>query len=269
MKDDDLEAGVRSQRGLPADPAVGTSRQANEEHEARGDLGEVASLRLSIPDAVHEQLRAHILSGQLTSGEKINQADLAKSLGTSRVPVREALRRLAIEGLVVLLRRLGDVVASVGLHEIDEIFQIRMILEERAGHVAAQRRTPNDVSALERILVAMDRAAPESAEALTEWAATNRKFHDRLFLSSAQLHLCRLVGMLRDSVERYIRLYVAMHDHRNQAQVEHHEILDAFREGDAAQVGRLCREHCRHTYEGLSAVMRAKGASQRASDPES
>lgn len=211
----------------------------------------------SMPDAVHEQLRALILSGELAAGEKIRQNELAKSFGTSRVPVREALRRLESEGLVTLWPQRGYVVASLDIREIEEIFQIRIMLEERAGYVATLVRTPEDVAAVENILQKMERVSVRQGSGLNEWAAYNHEFHQRLFKSSGQLHLCRMVDMLRDTVQRYILIFVATGNHRDQAQSDHHKIVAAFRAGDAVEVGRLSREHCRHTCEGLIAALKA------------
>lgn len=216
-----------------------------------------ASLRpSSMPERVHELLRSQILSGQIASGEKINQGELAAVIGTSRVPVREALRRLESEGLVVLRPHRGYVVASLDAKEIEEIFEIRTMLEERAGQMAARHRTDEDLAALAAILDRMDLVAERSDDVITDWAAGNREFHDRLFAASGRMHLCRVIGMLRDSVERYIRLFAAMRGNRHQAQAEHRMILAVLRDGDAAELGRICGEHCRHTCDGLLSVLR-------------
>lgn len=214
----------------------------------------------SVPDVVHQKLRARILSGELASGHKVRQGDLANAFGTSRVPVREALRRLESEGLVTLRPQRGYVVASLDIKEIEEIFQIRIMLEERAGYEATVKRTLEDVAALERILQRMERISVRLGAGLAEWAACNHEFHQRLFSSSGQMHLCRIVNMLRDTVERYIRVFAAMGRHRDEAQSEHRSILVAFRAGDAAEVGRLSREHCQHTCDGLTAALRAENA---------
>lgn len=206
---------------------------------------------LSMPDLVYGQLRARILSGSLQAGVKIRQEDLAEDFGTSRVPVREALRRLESEGLVKLWPQRGYVVASLNVREIEEIFQIRIMLEERAGYVATELRTETDIAAVESILERMERVNIRQSGGLAEWAAANHDFHQRLFSSSGQLHLCRFVSTLRDSVERYIRVFATMGNHREEAQQDHRRIFAAFRSGDAAEVGRLSREHCRHTCQGL------------------
>lgn len=210
--------------------------------------GNPASVRpASMPEVVYEQLREEILAGRFRPGEKIPQEEVAKRFGFSRVPVREALRRLESEGLVLLRPQRGYVVASLDLAQIEEIFDIRMMLEERAGYLATLARTPEDVAAVEAILDAMAQMPVRSVEDIPAWSAYNLKFHSRLFLSSRRMHLCRLAATLRDSVEPYIRIDAANSGRIEAADVDHAAMLDAFREGNAERVAALSREHCEST----------------------
>ncbi len=223
----------------------------------RGD-GEIGELVQSLPELVREHIREAILCGAYPSGEPLRQEEIARRLGVSRVPVREALKRLESEGLVVLRPRRGYAVASLDPDEIEEIFEIRMILEERAGYLATLERAPADIAALEALLRRMDGLAADTPSNIALWAALNRAFHARLFEPSGRKHLARMAGVLRDSVERYVRVDAGMGGRLGEAQAEHRAIMEAFRAGDARRVGRLSRDHCLHTCRSLIASLRPK-----------
>jgi len=207
-------------------------------------------------------VREAILAGRFPPGEALRQENLAKEFEASRVPVREALNRLEAEGLVVLRPRRGYVVASLDLDEVIEIFQLRMMLEEHAGFLATEKRTQDDVSDLRKILDSLEETHIENATDIATWASCNRQFHTRLFESSRRRHVCNVTNMLRDKVERYVRVEVSMTGELHLAQAQHREIFKAFAAGDAARVGLLSRQHCESTAERLVAGLRA-GEKQR------
>ena len=219
---------------------------------------QLSSRPQSLPHAIYLAMREAILGGEFRPGEALRQENLAKMFDSSRVPVREALNRLEAEGLVVLRPRRGFVVATLDLNEIVEIFQLRMVLEEHAGFVATEKRTQTDVVEVRKILDVLEKTKIDKAMNIAHWAAHNRQFHTRLFESSHRAHLCGVTNMLRDKVERYVRVEVAMTGHLDRAQVEHRKIFKAFAEGDAVRVGRLSREHCKSTADRLVAALRAR-----------
>ncbi len=207
----------------------------------------------SLAEIAYQQVRDAILDGTLAAGEAIGQEAVAGRIGTSRVPLREALQRLEAEGLVMLRPRRGYIVTSLDPHEITDIFDIRMMLEERAGYLATLRATPQDVADLEALLHAMDDASSASADDISVFAARNSAFHDRLYAGSGRAQLCRLMAVLRTNVERYIRIGARIAGNLERVRGEHYAIFKAFKRGDAQTVGRLCREHCAATCERLLA----------------
>jgi DNA-binding GntR family transcriptional regulator len=216
--------------------------------------------RQSLPQAIYLAVREAILVGRFRPGEALRQESLARQFDASRVPVREALNRLEAEGLVVLRPRRGFIVASLDLQEVIEIFELRMLLEEHAGFVATERRTKADIAEVGKILDHLEKIKIDKAANIAKWAAYNRQFHARLFESSRRSHLCGVASMLRDKVERYVRVEVAMTGHLDRAQAEHRKIFKAFLEGDAAGVGRLSRNHCESTADRLIAALNAREA---------
>ncbi|MEE9301519.1 MAG: GntR family transcriptional regulator [Alphaproteobacteria bacterium] len=210
----------------------------------------------NLPEAVHDHLHRRIFDGDLAAGEPLRQEEIATRLGISRVPVREALKRLESEGLVVLRPRCGYVVASLDPVEIEEIFEVRKLLETHAGRLAAQRRTEEDIRDAERLLHAMDRLLKPTAENVRKFAQTNRDFHRRMFVCCGRTQLCRMMDLLRDQVERYVRIDATTPGRLQEAQGEHYAIFAAFKEGNAKTVGRLCGEHCDHTLSRLTESLR-------------
>lgn len=213
----------------------------------------------SLAEIAYQQVRDAILSGTFAAGQSLGQEEIASQIGTSRVPLREALQRLEAEGLVTLRPRRGFIVTSLDPGEISDIFDIRMILEERAGYLATLKATPQDVTEVEELLHAMDGMSVTNAEETVLFAERNRAFHDRLYRSSGRKQLCRLMGVLRTNVERYIRIGARIAGDLDQVRDDHYRIFDAYRRGDAQTAGRLCREHCAATCDRLLARLKREG----------
>jgi DNA-binding GntR family transcriptional regulator len=226
--------------------------------ELLSPFAELALARRSLPQAIYLALREAILAGRYRLGEALRQETLAKEYEASRIPVREALNRLEAEGLVILRPRRGFVVASLDVDEVQEIFELRMALEEHAGFVATKTRTTEDVRAVKEILDTLEAIELDDPASIARWASLNRMFHYRLFESSKRKHVCNVTNMLRDKVERYVRVEVSMTGHLDRAQAEHRRIFKAFADGDAARVGRLSREHCESTADRLIGALRAR-----------
>jgi DNA-binding GntR family transcriptional regulator len=214
-------------------------------------------------DVAARQLRRMIFDGELRANQALRQEDLAAQLGTSRHPVREALGRLTGEGLVSFQPRRGYTVVGLQVEEVTEIFDMRAVLEEHAGYLATLKRTDRDIAEVGAILGKMERLHAEKHPKIATWGAYNHEFHARLFASSGRGHLCRIIGVLRDSVESYIRDSVA--HNLQSALAMHQEIYDGFRDGDAIHVARLSRRHVRHSAQAL--LDRLKAASQDGVDP--
>ena len=104
-------------------------------------------------EVVSETLRQAIKDGVLKPGERLMEIQLADELGVSRTPIREAIRKLELEGFVVMVPRRGTYVADISLKDIAQVFEIRSALEELAAGLAAERITPDELEYLERILV--------------------------------------------------------------------------------------------------------------------
>jgi DNA-binding GntR family transcriptional regulator len=190
-------------------------------------------------DRIHLRLRRAILQGELAPGTPVIEAELAQQLGSSRTPVREALRRLESEGLLEPRGLRGTVVRAVDRDEVECIFEVREALESLAARRAARRLSDDDLRALEADVAGM-RAALDDPE---EMERHDTAFHDRILASARGEVLARTLSELRDQLITYRFLSLSDADRRRQTVEEHEAILAALRARDAASAALRTAEH--------------------------
>jgi DNA-binding GntR family transcriptional regulator len=221
-----------------------------------------------LSDAVYRDLLDHILAGTYKPGQVLRQEELAARYSVSRVPLREAMSRLAADGVLVFRPRRGYAVKTLRTEEIDELFQLRTVIEEHAGRLAAQHRTATHLARVGSILDQMKALDLSNADGVRRWLDLNRQFHAQLFASSGQAHVGRIAAMLRDTVEPYIRIEVMLTGDLAQANAEHQKIFNAFHRGDADGCARLCRVHCEHTAQRLLDGLNKRGRAASGGDSQ-
>lgn len=186
-------------------------------------------------------LRRAIVAGELRPGQKVLQEELAERLGVSVAPVREALRTLEQEGQVTYLPRRGYVVTELHVEDLEEIYALRQLLEERAARAALPTL---DEDALERITAAAaDCVAAARAGDVAAELEANRRFHFGLLEAPGHAHAMRIIRVLWDSTEAYRALYYNAPEERDAASAAHERILDAVRAGDADALVRQLDDH--------------------------
>ncbi|GHA93766.1 GntR family transcriptional regulator [Streptomyces termitum] len=202
---------------------------------------------------VLEELRGAITSGALRPGAPIRQDALAARLEVSRVPLREALKTLEAEGLVVHHVHRGYFVAELSLADLEEIYRIRALLETEAV-LRAMRSGPEDLT---ETLTAVQHEVERAAEAgdVTAMAEANRRFHLTLIEGCGMPRLVRMVTTLWDATDAYRSLYYTDPDHRRQAVHEHRAVLSGLREHDTDSVVRWLDDHRTHAVTALRAVL--------------
>jgi DNA-binding GntR family transcriptional regulator len=211
--------------------------------------------RRTIQDIVAEALRDAIVTGRLRGGERLHQDEIASKLGVSRMPVREALRQLESEGLVVFTPHRRVSVAALSAQELREIYEIRSALEVLALDLAVPRLSIKEFDRLGAVLDQMDRTSDPR-----RWVDLNRLFHRTLYRASGRARLCTLIDSLRDNVERYLRIYVSALERRAHAQAEHRRILRACRRRQSAEAKKALRAHLSGTLSQLEAFLRSRTA---------
>ena len=150
---------------------------------------------------------------------------------------------------------------SLNADEIEDIFDMRAMLESRAGALATDKRSMADADALDAIVRALD-AALEGPIHFETWAELNLRFHTRLYQSCDRKHLRRQIDLLRDTVAPLIRILALQDGELRRSQEEHRRLAMLFRAGDSAGVAELCGEHCAYTARGLLKHLRAQGAGE-------
>ncbi|WP_172825772.1 GntR family transcriptional regulator [Microlunatus sagamiharensis] len=192
---------------------------------------------------VLQRMRQAILDGELPSGSRLIQAELAQQFDVSITPVREALRDLAGEGLVVFDPHRGSRVRSFDLGEVQEIYQIRMALEplmvsRMIGQVDADR-----LDEAARLIRKMERTKD-----INVWSDLNRRFHACFAEEGRTSRLATILSGLRDSASVYVGLSLrASPERRAESDREHTQILEAYRRGDTEAATRLAVQHMRTT----------------------
>lgn len=199
------------------------------------------------------ELRKSIVSGALTPNQPIRQETLARELGVSRVPVREALQTLEAEGQVLYQPHRGYLVAELSLRDLLEVYRLRELLEAEAAGVAAEHYTDAE---LDRIEDARDRvgAAAQRGDMVTMIEA-NRRFHFALLEPSGMPRLLRIVRTLWDATDAYRAVYYNSETNRARVCAEHDEILAAARQRDPRRLVPLLDEHRRHAVDALRATL--------------
>ncbi len=188
--------------------------------------------RQSLASAVAEKLREKILSGAVQEGEPLLQDRIAEEMGVSRIPVREALRQLEAEGLISIVPHHGAVVTALAPEEIEELFQIRALLECDMLGRAVPRLTDDDFRRAEQVLAEYEQALAHEEE-VGRWGELNWRFHSALYGAADQpLHMA-LLRTLNNNCDRYTRLHLLVMADRPHAGAAHRRILDICRTGDA------------------------------------
>ena len=191
----------------------------------------------STPGLVADGIRLAILRGQLAPGQMLNQEELAKQFGLSRAPVREALRQLEAEGLVISYPHRGTVVARLSADDIEEVFLIRTTLETVVLKVAVPKLNDMDLRKAEAVLEQTDSDPNPAHSAELNWA-----FHESLYMPAAMPRMLNIVKTLHNHALRYHLVGFVALDFKTQSQVGHRQILEACRNRDqVAAVAALSR----------------------------
>jgi phosphonate utilization transcriptional regulator len=195
----------------------------------------------SLPSAVQAEIEQMILGGDLAAGQRINEAALATRFGTSRGPVREALRALEECGLVRAERNRGVFVRQVSLTEADEVYDLREVLDELVGRRLAERITPEQLAALQVLLADMDAAT--ARQDVKQYHQLNLQFHDALVDFVGNKHLSATYRRLTKEL-----LLFRLHGLKEGggfavSNAEHKAIVEAIASRDPDRAGRVLREH--------------------------
>lgn len=196
---------------------------------------------LPLRDVVFNTLRQAIITGEFVPGERLMEIALANRLGVSRTPVREAIRKLELEGLVVMIPRKGAEVARITEKDLRDVLEVRSSLEELAAGLATERL---DDDSREKIKTALD----NFREAITtgdnpKIADCDVEFHDTVFEATQNKRLIQIINNLREQIYRYRLEYVKDTEYHAVLMKEHEELVDAMFSGDKKGAQEIMKRH--------------------------
>lgn len=222
-------------------PAGSQSKAASSSRSSQEDMMVLPITRQTVTHQATVALRERILRGVYGDDTPLRQDALAAELGVSRIPIREALRQLEAEGLVVFNPHRGAVVSSLSVDEIDELFELRAQIESDLVRRAIVRTTSEDVSRAKEILKAYE-AAFRGAE-VTEWGKLNWEFHSTLYAPADRPFTMAIIQRLHQQSDRYLRMQLVLTHGESRAIDEHRAILAAVAAHDVKQACSLMRQH--------------------------
>lgn len=217
--------------------------------------GKASSIRKTIPEALAEALRERILNGEIREGHQLRQDALAEEYDVSRMPVREALRQLEAEGLVVFHTHKGAVVTEPSLDEIGEMFDLRAMLEPDLLKRAMAKMTEDALARAHEALKDME-VAYQTGD-VQSWGSANWTFHHALYAPSGRVHTLGLVQTINYQTDRYIRLQLLLTEGGlKQAEEDHRQIFALCQAGEARQAVAYLKQHIEHAKKTLLASMK-------------
>ena len=169
------------------------------------------------------------------------EIQLAERLGVSRTPIREAIRKLELEGLVLMIPRKGAEVARISEKSLRDVLEIRRSLEELAIELACQRMTEDEIDELDRTQEAFRRAV--ASQDVMLMAETDEAYHDIIYKGTNNNRLVQIINNLREQMYRYRLEYIKDADKRQILLIEHDNILKAIRGRRVAEAKAAMREH--------------------------
>jgi DNA-binding GntR family transcriptional regulator len=195
----------------------------------------------TLPNRVYLLLEEAILQGKIKQGDRLIEEELSKLLGVSRVPIREALRMMEKDGLIVIIPRKGAIVNSISREDIAEIYEVAIVLEGLAVQLFCERATDEEVGKLRNIYEKM--TAQMKNNNLMQYRKLNREFHETLVTGSRNKVLIDIYRKLRRQISWFQNITMSLPNMTEIWLQEHKDILDALQKKDPAAAGKAATEH--------------------------
>lgn len=203
----------------------------------------------TISAAVAEELRRRIIDGAFASGFQLRQDALATEFGVSRIPVREALMQLEAEGLVKIHPHRGAIVSELSTEEVEELFELRALLEPRLLKASARHLTEDDYQQLHAIL--QEYGAELRAKHVGRWGELNAEFHRLLYQHAGQPRTLAIVVNLLQECDRHTRLQLSLTGGMERAEAEHAELVRLCTAGNITAACALLKTHIENAGRSL------------------
>ena len=208
-------------------------------------MGSISKINIDnykpLRDVVFERLRKAIVEGSLKPGQRLMEVQLAEQLGVSRTPVREAIRKLELEGLVIMLPRKGAYVADMSIKDVIDLLEVRAALEGLAASLAAERMMPENVEKLKNISDELKKNVENSN--LSETLKKDVEFHQCIFEASGNNKLVQMINSLWEQVYRFREGYMSDYNAALEIIKEHEKLIGAIENGESEKASKYAREH--------------------------
>lgn len=211
---------------------------------------------LPLRDVVFNTLRQAILRGELKPGERLMEVQLANKLGVSRTPIREAIRKLELEGLVLMIPRKGAEVADITEKSLRDVLEVRRALEELAVRLACDKIREDEIEELKKA----EKEFKETLECgdVTAFAEADVKFHDIIYRTTDNERLIQLLYNLREQMYRYRVEYLKRADVHEMLLAEHERIIATIERRDKERATEAVCQHIDNQVEAVIDAIRTK-----------
>ena len=205
-------------------------------------------------EIVYEELKRQILKGEIAPGHRMMEVELADDMGVSRTPVREAIRKLELEGLVLMIPRKGAEVAEITEKNMQDVLEVRKALEELSVQLACERITPEQVEEMK--MAAEDFRKVLKSGDVTKIAEADVKFHDIIFAATNNQRLITLLNNLREQMYRFRVEYLKQKECYPQLLEEHDKLIALISGGEVEEACELMGCHIDNQASTVSDVIR-------------
>ncbi|WP_210413857.1 GntR family transcriptional regulator [Luteithermobacter gelatinilyticus] len=210
--------------------------------------------RNTIVDSVFEELKKRIISGEYKAGFQLRQDLLAGEMGTSRIPVREALVKLESEGLIEIIPHKGGVVRRLSLEEATELFDLRILIECDLLKKSLPHMRPEDFDEAEIALAKFDKVVV-SLDNIDHWTRLNWEYHYQFYKAAKRPYTIKTLQTLHGNTDRYIRQQLLKEGAPERAHEEHAALLELGRKGKVEAAANLLRRHIENAFEQVKAEL--------------
>lgn len=211
---------------------------------------------LPLRDVVFNTLRQAILRGELKPGERLMEIQLANKLGVSRTPVREAIRKLELDGLVLMIPRKGAEVAQISEKSLRDVLEVRRSLEALAVRLACERMSRHGMSELKAAEQAFEEVLGQ--DDITVVAEADVAFHRVIYIATDNERLLQLLNNFREQMYRYRVEYLKRKECHPQLLAEHQDMIRAIEEGNEEEAIRITCRHIDNQVKTVSGLLRGQ-----------
>lgn len=204
---------------------------------------------LPLRDVVFQNIRQAILRGELKPGERLMEIALANQLGVSRTPVREAIRMLELEGLVIMVPRKGAQVAQITEQDLNDVLEVRLGLEELAVRIACERMTQEELDELYLAVMEFEKQIDE--EDLAVLAEADMKVHEVIYGGTHNQRLVQMINNIREQMYRYRVEYLKDEECRESLCAEHYILWEKLSKRDSVGAVEAISVHIKNQQKAI------------------